>query len=140
MNGMSLSSAMRIIGHGIDAVEIDRISAMIADHGDRFLERCFSPEEREHGMQGDRPGRRYAEHIAARFAAKEAGMKALGTGLADGIGWLEFVVRRRASGAPELVVTGKAAERAKELGIHRWHVSLTHTERVAMASVIAEGP
>lgn len=136
---MVLSSAMRIVGHGIDAVDIDRIATMIADHQDRFLERCFTAEERGHGMVGDRPGRRYAEHIAARFAAKEAGMKALGTGLADGIGWLEFAVRSRASGAPELVVTGRAAEVARELGIERWHISLTHTDRVAMASVIAEG-
>lgn len=130
---------MRIVGHGIDAVEIDRIAKMIADHQDRFLERCFTDAERSHGMNGEHPGRRYAEHIAARFAAKEAGMKALGTGLGGGVVWLDFSIRSLSSGAPELIVVGRAAELARELGITRWHVSLTHTEQLAMASVIATG-
>lgn len=136
---MVLSSAMRIVGHGIDAVDIDRIATMIADHQDRFLERCFTAEERTHGMVGDRPGRRYAEHIAARFAAKEAGMKALGTGLGGGVTWMDFAIRSQPTGAPELIVTGRAAELSISQGIARWHVSLTHTETLAIASVIAEG-
>lgn len=124
---------MRIVGHGIDVVEIDRIQRMLDDHSDRFLERCFTPEERFHGEGG----RRYAEHIAARFAAKEAAMKALGTGLSAGITWMDFSVRHEPGGRPMLVVGGEAARLAWHHHIDEWHVSLSHTDRVAMASVIA---
>ncbi|HMN41231.1 MAG TPA: holo-ACP synthase [Phycisphaerales bacterium] len=124
---------MRIFGHGIDLVEIDRIQRMIDDHSDRFLERCFTPEERFHGEGG----RRYAEHIAARFAAKEAAMKALGTGLASGISWTDFSVHAEATGRPRLVVAGEAAKLSWHHEITEWHVSLSHTETMAMASVIA---
>ena len=124
---------MRIVGHGIDVVDIDRIQRMLDDHSDRFLERCFTPEERFHGEGG----RRYAEHIAARFAAKEAAMKALGTGLSAGITWTDISVRREPGGRPTLVVAGTAARLAWHHGIHEWHVSLSHTDTVAMASVIA---
>lgn len=124
---------MRIVGHGIDVVEIDRIQRMLDDHTDRFLERCFTPEERFHGEGG----RRYAEHIAARFAAKEAAMKALGTGLSGGITWLDFAIRHDAGGRPILAVAGVAAQLAWQKKINEWHVSLSHTDRVAMASVLA---
>ncbi len=124
---------MRILGHGIDVVEIDRIQRMLDDHSDRFLERCFTPEERFHGEGG----RRYAEHIAARFAAKEAAMKALGTGLSAGITWTDFSVRHEPSGRPTLVVAGIAAQLAWHHKINEWHLSLSHTDGVAMASVIA---
>ncbi len=124
---------MRIFGHGIDVVEIDRIQRMIDDHADRFLERCFTPEERFHGEGG----RRYAEHIAARFAAKEAAMKALGTGLSSGISWTDFSIHAEATGKPRLIVAGVAAQLAWHHSIHEWHVSLSHTDGIAMASVIA---
>ena len=128
---------MRIIGHGIDLVSIARIRAMIDDHGDRFLERCFTEHERLYGSGT----RRHAEHIAARFAAKEAAMKALGTGLADGISWTDFEVRTQPNGAPKLHVSGRAAEIAASPdrgGNHEpeWWVSLSHTEDHAIASVI----
>jgi phosphopantetheine--protein transferase-like protein len=77
---------MRILGHGIDLVEIARIQRMLADHGERFLERCFTPAEREYAE----PARRREEHLAARFAAKEAVLKAMGTGLDDGLAWTEI--------------------------------------------------
>jgi len=124
---------MRIVGHGIDVVEIARIQRMLDDHSDRFLERCFTPDERIHGEGG----RRYVEHIAARFAAKEAAMKALGTGLSGGVRWTDFSVRHESSGRPTLVVGGSAAQLAWHRGINEWHLSLTHIETVAMASVIA---
>lgn len=124
---------MRIVGHGIDLVSVARIAAMLADHQDRFLERCFTPAERRHG-EGSR---RYHEHLAARFAAKEAAMKALGTGLADGISWTDFEVQSTDAGAPVLNVTGRAAAIAQSRGIAEWHISLSHTDQAAMASVIA---
>lgn len=126
---------MPILGHGIDLTEIARIGQMLQEHGDRFLERCFTA--REIADAGDGPRR--VEHLAARFAAKEAALKALGTGWAQGIGWTDVAVHRADSGRPDLVVTGRAAAIAAERGITRWHVSLTHTADHAVASVIAEG-
>ncbi len=82
-------------------------------------------------------GRRYHEHLAARFAAKEAAMKALGTGLAGGVTWLDFQVEKDGAGAPWLSVSGRAAELAAAAGIDRWFVSLTHTDDAALASVLA---
>ncbi|MBX3385053.1 MAG: holo-ACP synthase [Phycisphaeraceae bacterium] len=126
---------MPIVGHGVDLVETARIEQMLAEHGDRFLERCFTHHER---TTAEPDNRRRFEHLAARFAAKEAAMKALGTGLADGISWTDVEVFRTPTGAPELRVTGRAHEIARARGIHRWHVSLSHTDNAAMASVIAE--
>ena len=119
--------------HGVDLVKIDRIEQMLAAHEERFLERCFTPAEQQYA--GDH--RRRAEHLAARFAAKEAGMKALGTGLSGGVSWTDFEVVRLAAGQPILVVTGVASEIAGRLGITRWLISLTHTDTDALASVIA---
>lgn len=125
---------MPILGHGIDLVDTARIERMLADHPERFLERCFTEREIE-----DSQGVRRTEHLAARFAAKEAALKALGTGWARGVGWTDVSIVRTPSGRPELVVAGRAAEIAAEMGIAYWHVSLTHTETHACASVIAEG-
>ena len=126
---------MRIVGHGIDLVSIARIAQLLGDHHERFLDRCFTAGERSYQQQG----RRYHEHLAARFAAKEAAMKALGTGLADGITWTEIEVVKLDSGAPELRITGRAAEIALARGIDAWQLSLTHTDDLAMASVLACG-
>lgn len=125
---------MPILGHGIDLVETSRIERMLSDHPDRFIERCFTVRESE-----DSQGARRIEHLAARFAAKEAALKALGTGWSRGIGWTDVAVVRAESGRPSLLVTGQAREIADEIGIDSWHVSLTHTESHASASVIAEG-
>lgn len=124
---------MRIIGHGIDLVSVARIRAMLDDHGDRFLERCFTAHERDHGQGSPR----YAEHLAARFAAKEAAMKALATGLADGISWTDIEVRSQDNGEPRLELAGRAAEIALSRGIDQWWLSLSHTDDHAVASVIA---
>jgi holo-[acyl-carrier protein] synthase len=126
---------MRPIAHGIDLVPVSRIARMVADHDQRFLDRCFTPAERAYAE----PSRRRDEHLAARFAAKEAVMKALGTGLDDGLTWTEIEVVREPSGRPGIALRGRALEIAAALGIHSWLVSLSHTDDHAAASVIALG-
>ncbi|MBX3402027.1 MAG: holo-ACP synthase [Phycisphaeraceae bacterium] len=126
---------MSIVGHGIDLVEVVRIRAMLDEHGQRFLDRCFTPDEQAHKAES----RRRIEHLAARFAAKEAVLKALGTGLTGGINWTDIEVVNGASGAPSLALHGTAKSAAAELGVTSWLVSLTHTDSLAMASVIALG-
>lgn len=107
---------------------------MLADHGEVFLSRTFTAEELAYVT-----GRaREREHLAARFAAKEAVMKALGTGWSAGISWLDVSVGVSASGAPSISVSGRAAEIARELGIARFLVSLSHTSEYAVAMVVAE--
>jgi holo-[acyl-carrier protein] synthase len=124
-----------ILGHGVDLAEVQRVRRSVERFGDRFLERVFTPAELAYA--GDGPRR--DEHLAARFAAKEAVLKALGMGWAQGVGWTDIEVAREASGRPVLVLHGKAREVAVALGVRRWHVSLTHTGTMAMASVLAEG-
>ena len=124
-----------IIGHGVDIVETSRIEQLLGDHPERFLERVFTP-----GEQADsESNKRQLEHLAARFAAKEAALKALGTGWSQGIGWTDIEVVRADSGKPSLNITGRAAEIEAELGITSWHISLSHISTHAIASVIAEG-
>ena len=125
-----------IIAIGTDAIEVARVQRAV-DHpqwGERFRRRVFTPGEIAYCTKR----RRNAESFAARFAAKEAVMKALGTGYAKGVWWRDIEVVRE-SGAPRLVLHGGAAARAAALGITRWHLSLTHTEGQALAYVIAEG-
>lgn len=124
-----------MISHGVDITEVPRIADMIARHGDAFWSRCFTADERAYCEQN---AKRTAEHAAARFAAKEAALKCLGTGWRDGIAWTDLEVRREPSGRPTLRVTGEAACVAAQLGIARWHISLSHTADLAIASVIAE--
>lgn len=124
---------MRIAGHGIDLVEVARIARLIDEHGQRFLDRCFTPHE----QQSSDSAKRRAEHLAARFAAKEAVLKALGTGLTGGIAWTDVEVVRQDSGAPGIHLHNEAAKLAASSGITRWLVSLTHTGGHAAASVIA---
>lgn len=127
---------MDILAHGIDLVETDRIGRMLDEHGDRFLNRCFTPAERVYCHENDR---RRLERLAARFAAKEAVLKALGTGWRDGIAWTDVEVVREVSGRPGVKLTGRASEIAKSLGIAGWLLSLSHTDSYAVASVIALG-
>lgn len=129
-----IPSPMPIIGHGIDVVEIARISDMLDRHADRFLDRCFTPGEQAYAA--DR--KRRAEHLAGRFAAKEAAMKAIGTGWRSGIAWTDIETIIEPSGAPRLVVHARVNEIATDLGVKRWHVSISHTDTLATASVIAE--
>ncbi len=106
---------------------------MVADHGDRFLERCFTPDERAYAASSVRS----SEHLAARFAAKEAVFKSLGVGWGTGVAWTDVEVRRDPTGKPALMLAGGAERAAARLGITHWHLSLTHTTGFAAASVIA---
>ena len=124
---------MRIIGHGVDIVEKSRIEDMIRDHGDRFLQRCFTGEERRYA---DGNAKRRGEHLAGRFAAKEAILKVLGTGWSGGIGWTDAEVVREPSGRPTVRLHGRCAEVAAELGIDEWWLSISHIQTHAVASAI----
>lgn len=123
--------------HGVDLVEIERIEHMLREHGARFVQRCFTDAE---AAYADRSGARRAQHFAARFACKEAVLKALGTGWRGGIAWTDIEVVRDANGAPELRLTGRCRELASEIGIADWAVSLSHGGAYAMASVVATVP
>ncbi len=125
---------MPIIGLGVDIVETARIAELLGNHPERFLERCFTKGEQE----DSKSAKRQLEHLAARFAAKEATLKALGTGWAQGIGWTDIEVIKEPSGKPTLRITGRAKEVAQNLGITTWHLSLSHISTHAVASVIAE--
>ena len=123
-----------IVGTGTDLIEIDRIRQSMARFGDRFLQRIFTPGEIAYCSRK----KHAAESYAARFAAKEAGAKALGTGISHGVSWLEIEVRREVSGRPTLHFTGRAAERAASLGVRHAALSLTHSRELAMAMVVVE--
>ncbi len=131
---------MSVIGHGIDLVETRRIAAMLEEHGERFKQRCFTEAEQGYAEEGKK---RRAERYAARFACKEAVLKALGTGLRDGIAWTDIEVVREPSGRPRVELSGRCEEVARELGIRRWVVSLSHAGDedggYASASVICCG-
>ena len=135
-NGNSLRSRILIVGTGVDLCEVDRIrKAITASHGSRLVERVFTAREIAYAERKANPYERYA----ARFAAKEAGMKALGTGWRGGLGWQDLEVINESSGRPTLKLHGRAAEIAANLGVVRISLSITHTAEQALASVILEG-
>jgi len=123
-----------IVGTGIDIAEVPRIADSIERFGDRFLNRIFTEGERRYC---DSKANR-VERYAARFAAKEAAMKALGTGWNHGVAWKDIEVSRMPGGRPTISFHGKAAEFAAELGTKHVALSLTHTAQFAMAQVILE--
>jgi holo-[acyl-carrier protein] synthase len=123
-----------IVGSGIDLVEIRRIQQSMDRHGRRFLDRVYTAAEQAYCLRK----RNSAESFAARFAAKEAGAKALGTGISYGVSWLEIEVVREPSGRPTLRFHGRAAQIATVLGVARAALSITHTADLAMASVVIE--
>ena len=126
-----------VVGLGVDVCDIARIRrALERPTGERFKTRIFTPGERAYCEQRRRG--RFASY-AARFAAKEAAMKALGTGWADGIRWQDVEVVRPPNGPPALVLHGRAAAIARRRGIRRWLLALSHGDASAVASVIAEG-
>jgi holo-[acyl-carrier protein] synthase len=124
-----------VIGIGTDLIEIVRIEDSIKRYGERFLERVFTPGEIAYCLTKKKNS---AESFAARFAAKEAGAKALGTGIARGVSWWEIEVRRQPGERPTLHWSGRAAERAQTMGVTRTALSLTHSRSVAMAVVVVE--
>ncbi len=127
---------MRIIGHGIDIVETARLAAMVAAHGQHFLDRCFTPAEQAHCLVG----KRRDEHLAGRFAAKEAVLKALGTGSRAGIAWTDMEILPDSQGKPTLTLAGQCAALAAKAGITQWHISISHITTHATASALASGP
>lgn len=128
---------MTPFSHGIDLVDIARFERTLTDHPDRFRQRCFTEAERTYAASHPK---RESQHLAARFAAKEATLKAIGTGWRDGIAWTDIEVKLLPSGAPTLHVGGRAGEIAADLGITGWLISLSHTDTHAIASVIGLGP
>ena len=124
-----------VLGVGTDLMETKRIEVSIDRYGDRFLERVFTTGEIAYCL---RKKKNAAESFAARFAAKEAGAKALGTGISRGVTWKELEVRREANGRPTLHLSGRAAELAGAMGVRRMQLSLTHSRELAMAVVVVE--
>jgi holo-[acyl-carrier protein] synthase len=124
-----------IIGIGTDLIEIERIERSLQRHGEQFMQRVFTPGEIAYCQAKKKSA---AESFAARFAAKEAGAKALGTGISRGVSWREFEVTRAPGQRPELRLHGRAAEIAAARGVQRIHLSLTHSRELSMAVVVAE--
>jgi len=123
-----------IVGLGLDIAEIDRMEAAITRHGTPFIERLFTPDEIAYC---ERYKNRY-ERYAARFAVKEAAMKALGTGWSHGIRWRDIEVTREPGGKPGLRLEGVAREFADRLGVKHISVTITHSGNLALAQVIFE--
>jgi len=124
-----------IVGTGIDVVEVTRVAEALARHGDRFVDRVFTSTESAYCRSTAAP----EQHFAARFAAKEAVLKALKTGWIKGIGWRDVEVRKGPEGGPSVALSGGAARRAEEMGVAAVHLSMSHTARHAVAQAIAEG-
>ena len=124
-----------IVGLGIDIAEVGRVKAAIERYGETFLRRVYTAKEREYC---ERFKNKY-ERFAGRFAAKEAAMKALGTGWRRGVRWVDFEVVREKGGRPTIRLDGEARKIAEELGVMRIALSITHTEAQALAQVIFEG-
>ena len=123
-----------IVGTGIDIAETVRIEQTMERHGERFARRLYTPDEIAYCEKFKNKAERYA----ARFAAKEAAFKALGTGWRDGVRWRDVEVTHQASGKPELRLSGRAEERAREMGVARMAVSISHSDRYVVAQVIFE--
>ncbi len=123
-----------IIGTGIDICEISRMEALLARRGTTVHARLFTPDEVRYCESKARP----AQSFAARFAAKEAVMKMLGTGWSAGVRWRDIEVRRGKGGPPSIQLYGEAAQRAERMGIKRVHLSITHSGDLAVVHVIGE--
>src|SRR6476659_1756065 len=124
-----------ILGTGVDLAEVGRIRDAIERYGDRFIQRIYTAAEIAYV---ERKANRY-ERYAGRFAAKEAGMKAIGTGWKRGVRWQDFEVANLPSGRPTLKLHGDAARIAGQLGVKAISLSITHTAELGMAHVILEG-
>lgn len=133
---MSLSAILNkspgVIGIGLDLIEVSRIRDLLERHGDRFKQRTFTAGEIAYCDKCADP----AMHYAARFAAKEAAAKALGTGFAEGVSWLDIEVTRAENGAPSLVLYRGADALAKSKGVTNSLISLTHVKEMAAAQVV----
>ncbi len=126
---------MKVIGIGIDVVEVDRVKSSLEEFSERFLSRVFTKSEREYCQKQNMP----ELHLAARFAAKEAIAKAFGTGIGKEIGWLDMEILRKDSGEPEVQLRGDARGYAKQRGVEQILVSLTHAKQYAAANAVILG-
>ena len=124
-----------IVGLGLDLTEIGRVEMILSRHGRRFAQRVLTERE-----LADMPPARAASYLAARFAAKEAASKALGTGISQGISFKDMEIVKNALGQPQLLFHGQALERARELRVVRVHLTITHSRDTAAAAVVLEAP
>lgn len=134
IDSKSFKLTIMLVGTGIDVVEIERIAHSIERYGARFLERIFTAAEIAYCNRR----KNCAESFAARFAAKEAAAKALGTGIQHGVTWTELEVRRAPGQRPALHLSGRALQIAEKLGVKRVSLSITHGKSVAIATVMLE--
>jgi holo-[acyl-carrier protein] synthase len=123
---------MKTIAHGVDMVDCKRLREAIDRHGERFLNRVFTKAELAYCIGK----KREIEHLAGRFAAKEAVLKVLGTGWRNGINWTDIEVRNAPSGQPSVTLTGRCREIADDLGLAKILISISHIETHAIASAI----
>lgn len=131
---MEMDANQRVLGVGIDLVEVSRLEEAVQRHGERFLNRIFTEEEQRYCNSKAHA----AQFYAARFAAKEAVAKAFGTGIGAELGWLDIEVRHNAAGGPEVRLQGKGTDLARARGVREVLISLTHTPSTAAASVILQ--
>lgn len=129
----TLKAGLALPGVGIDVVEVARIHRAWQRHGERFLRRVFTAREIEYCLSQPHPER----HFAARFAAKEAASKCLGTGIGGGVEWIDLEVLRAGDAAPRLQFHRRAAALARRHGLDRLQLSLTHSDTLAAAAVAA---
>ena len=129
-----LPAGAGLVGLGLDVCEIPRVAGAIARHGGRFVERLFRPGE----VRRPPSSPAYAEHVAGLFAAKEAAMKALGTGM-RGVAFRELAIVRTPGGPPRLALFGRAAAHGARLGVTGAHVTITHGREIAAAVVVLTG-
>lgn len=132
MNSFELQPGTRVLGIGVDIVEIVRIRSSVERFGDRFLKRVFTDAERAYCSTMPVPER----HYAARFAAKEGVSKAFGTGIGKQIGWKDIEVLRKESGEPYIILHGPGAEMASSLGVIQTLISLSHSDQYAVANTV----
>jgi holo-[acyl-carrier protein] synthase len=124
-----------IVGIGVDIVEIEKLRLAMVRRGDRLRNRAFTPGEIEYCEARVTK----FQHYSARFAAKEAAFKAIGTGWREGVGWQDVEVVNQLNGKPGLILRGKTLEIAIRLGAKVWWISLSHTDQYAVAQVVLEG-
>jgi len=124
-----------IRGVGVDIAEVGRIDRAVKRFGGKFLERVFTEREQEYALARKFP----ALHLAARFAVKEAVMKVLGTGWAEGVRWRDIELVRREGEGGEVLLSGHTLALSREQGVSRWHVSISHSGGLAVAFVVGEG-
>ncbi len=126
---------MDILGHGVDIIECPRLDKMLAHHGGRLLRRVFTEHEQAYCQQH----KERVQHLAGRFAAKEAVLKALGTGMRGKMKWTDVQIANNDLGKPGIVLSGESALVAERMGIAKVLISISHTREHAVASAIALG-